>query len=72
MRKLCLLIGTLVIAVQMMHAAREATNTINNFTNVGGTYSFDVWSRSSGTTTINLGISSLFFNYNASGLPVRH
>lgn len=68
MRKLCLLIGTLVIAVQMMHAAREATATIKNFANSGGEYSFDVWTRSSGTTTINLGTSSLFFNYNASAL----
>jgi hypothetical protein len=68
MRKLFILIAVLVTAGQGMYAAREATNTINNFTNVGGTYSFDVWSRNTDTDPIYVGTSSLYFDYNSSGL----
>jgi hypothetical protein len=70
MRKLFVLIAALVMVGQVLHAAREATATINNFTKSGGVYSFDVWARRTGTTAINVGTSSLFFNYNSSALSV--
>jgi hypothetical protein len=68
MRKLFILIAVLVTVGQEMYATREATSTTDNFTTSGGVYSFDVWAQRTGTTVINVGTISLFFNYNSSAL----
>lgn len=49
-------------------AQREATSTVKNFISENGTYSFDVYARSTGPTSLRVGTSSLYFNYNASAL----
>jgi hypothetical protein len=67
-RSLILLSVLMMTVAPLAFAAREGLHTIANFSRSGGTYSLEIWSRSTGTTAIRVGITSYYLDYNNSGL----
>jgi hypothetical protein len=67
MRKLTIFVLLLIGTAMEATSQRSSLSTIQNFNTSGGTYSFDIWAQSTGTS-IGVGISSFYINYNASAL----
>lgn len=74
MKKLLYTIFAILMGVSSGFAARSAVNTMTNFVlnTSTNTYSFDIYSRSTGTTSIPVGLTSFYVNcnYAALGSPV--
>lgn len=70
MKKILFTVCTLLVAANIGFGARTATHNITNFAfnSSANTYSFDVYSQSTGTTAINVGTTSYFFNFNNTSL----
>jgi hypothetical protein len=74
MKNFYYIIVVIFLSMNVVFAARSATHTLTNF-DVNTTtdeFSFDIYSQSTGTTTINVGITSyyIFFNNAALNTPV--
>ncbi len=67
MRRILPVVFIVVFAVQAF-GQRTATVTAMNFNVAGSTYSFDVWGRSTGATSIGVGTSSFYLDFNNAAL----
>ncbi|MFN0156605.1 MAG: T9SS type A sorting domain-containing protein [Bacteroidota bacterium] len=68
MKTVATILSVLAISISTTFAQRQATSTITDFVSANGTYSFDLYARSTGVQTIRVGTSSFYFNYNSAAL----
>ncbi len=70
MKKFHYIIIVVFLAINVIYAAREATHTLTNFyvNTSTNTFSFDIYSQSTGTTSIRVGLTSYYFNFDSSAL----